>query len=129
NSAGTGFGFTSRTDVNMANSPYLTSGWVTAGASVSTKPRYGNIDAISPSQAAGVTDETPSMSIDWHKYVGRATIWFRLDKIDNTDSTYRYTNVSQDPLIWSGFQTWVQQSMANTNSTTLYIYYGDDLDS
>jgi hypothetical protein len=127
--SGGGFGFQSRMDINMNNSPYLTSGWVTSNDSISTVNRYGDITAISPSASAGVTDETPSVSVDWYKYVGRATLWFRLDQIDNADTTYRYTNVSQDPFIWSGFQTWVQQSMVNTNSTTLYIYYGDDLDS
>jgi hypothetical protein len=127
--SGGGFGFQSRMDINMNNSPYLTSGWVTSNDSISPVNRYGDITAISPSAAAGVTDETPSVSVDWFKYVGRATLWFRLDQINNSDTTYRYTNVSQDPFIWSGFQTWVQQSMVNTNSTTLYIYYGDDLDS
>lgn len=128
-SSGTGFGFTSRTDVDCQNSPFLTSGWVTSSSSVSTKPRYGDITAISPSASAGVTDETTEVSVDWKKYVGRASLWFRLDQIDDEDDTHLYTNVSQDPFIWDDFQDWVQTSMVNTNSTTLYIHYGDDLNS
>jgi hypothetical protein len=129
NSAGTGFGFQSRMDVNMNNSPYLTSGWVTSNDSVQTKARYGDITAITPSAAAGVNDETGTVTVDWYKHTGRATLWFRLDQINGSDTTHRKTNVTQDPYQWTGWQSWVQTTMVNTNSTTLYIYYGDDLDS
>lgn len=126
--AGNGFGFQSRTDVNMQNSPYLTTGWVTSNDSVQTKPRYGDIDVITGTPGGALTDETTSIFVDWHKYVGSAHLWFRLDQINNSDATYHLINPS-DPYTWTGFQTWLRTSMANTNSTTLYIYYGDDLDS
>lgn len=126
--AGNGFGFQSRTDVNMQNSPYLTSGWVTSNDSVQTKPRYGDITVITGTPAGALTDETTSIYVDWYKYVGSAHLWFRLDQINNSDATYHLTNPA-DPYTWTGFQTWLRTSMVNTNSTTLYIYYGDDLDS
>lgn len=127
-SAGTGFGFQSRTDINMSNSPYLTSGWVTSNDSVQTKPRYGDIDVITGTPAGALTDETTSIFVDWHKYVGTAHIWFRLDLINNSDATHHKIGMS-DPYTWTGWQSWLKTSMVNTNSTTLYIYYGDDLDS
>lgn len=126
--AGNGFGFQSRTDVNMQNSPYLTSGWVTSNDSVQTKPRYGDITVITGTPAGALTDETTSIYVDWYKYVGSAHLWFRLDQINNSDATYHLINPA-DPYTWTGFQTWLRTSMVNTNSTTLYIYYGDDLDS
>ncbi len=59
--AGNGFGFTSRTDVNMNNSPYLTSGWVQSSDSVATVPRHAVLTAIS-TDAGGIpfTDEGPA---------------------------------------------------------------------
>ena len=74
------------------------------------------------------TDESASVVVDWFKYAGSAHLWFRLDLINNTDATYHITNPS-DPYTWSGFASWIRTSMVNTNSTTLYIYYGDDIDS
>jgi hypothetical protein len=127
-SAGVGFGFTSRTDVNLNNGPYLTSGWVTANDSVQTKYRFGSITSVTPTPAGALTDETTSVSVAWYKYIGIPHIWFRLDLINNADATYHIINPS-NPALWSGFQTWLQTSMVNTNSTTLYIYYGDDVDS
>lgn len=89
-------------------------------------PMYGGIDSVTPS--TGLTDETSSISVAWHKFTGIPHLWFRLDLINNSDATYHITNPS-NPYSWSGFQSWLQTSMVNTNSTTLYIYYGDDLDS
>jgi len=88
-------------------------------------PMYGDITSIT---GGTWNDEGVPYSIDWFKYTGKAHIWLRFNAIDSGDSTYHYVNVSQDPLQWSGFQTWVQQSLVNTNSATLSIYYGDDLD-
>lgn len=90
-------------------------------------PMYGGISSVSPT--SGLTDETSSISVNWYKYTGRAALWFRLDQIDNSDTTHRKLNVTSDPYSWTGWQTWLQQKMVNTNSTKLYIYYGDDLDS
>lgn len=125
-SSGGGFGFTSRMDINMSNSPYLTSGWVTAGASVDTVNRYGKVNSFSPN--SDWTDETESIVVDITKYAGRATLWFRFDNISTSDSTMRKINVG-DPYTWTGFQSWVQQQLVNKKSDTLYIHYGDDLDS
>lgn len=94
--------------------------------SLNTIPMYGGISSLSPN--SGLTDETPSIAVDWYKYTGRATLWFRLDNINSSDTTYKITNPS-DPYSWTGFATWLRTSMVNTNSTTLYIHYGDDLDS
>lgn len=47
NAAGVGFGFTSRTDVNMSNGPYLTSGWVQSSDSVQTRYRHAVLTALS----------------------------------------------------------------------------------
>lgn len=126
NSAGTGFGFTSRVDINMYNSPFATSGWKTVGGSVQTKPRYGDITSVTPS--SGLTDETASIVVGWYKRTGTAHIWFRLDKISTSDGTHHKINPAS-PYTWAGWQTWLQTSMVNTNSTTLYIHYGDDLGS
>lgn len=89
-------------------------------------PMYGSIQSVTPN--TGLTDETTSIVVDYLKYTGIATLWFRLDLINNTDTTYKITNPA-DPYTWSGFATWLRTSMVNTNSTTLYILYGDDLDS
>lgn len=124
-SSGGGRGFTSRMDINMANSPYLESGWVTVGGTINTVKRYGKINSFNPN--SGWTDETGSIVVDITKYAGKASLWFRFNNIDNTDSTMRKVNVG-DPYTWTGFESWVQQSLVNKNSDTLSIYYGDDLD-
>lgn len=90
-------------------------------------PMYGGISSVSPN--SGITDETGTISVGWSKYTGLATLYFRLDQINNADTTYRIRNVTSNPYSWVGWATWVRQTMVNTNSTTLYIYYGDDLDS
>lgn len=60
NSAGVGFGFTSRTDVNLSNSPYLTSGWVQSSDSVQTRYRHASLTALSMDAGAiPATDEGP----------------------------------------------------------------------
>jgi hypothetical protein len=87
---------------------------------------YGKIDSLTPN--AGITDETPSVVVAITKYTGRAELWFRFDEIDSGDAVQRKINVP-DPYTWTGFQSWMQQKMVNTNSATLFIYYGDDLDS
>lgn len=47
NSAGVGYPFTSRFDVNFNNSPYLTSAWVQVGDTVQTKYRQADITNLS----------------------------------------------------------------------------------
>lgn len=89
-------------------------------------PLYGGITAVSPN--TGLTDETASIVVNWYKNVGIARLWFRLDNINAGDSTYQIIAPS-NPYSWTGFQNWLQTSMVNTNSTNLYIYYGDDLNS
>lgn len=125
-SSGGGRGFTSRMDVNLQNSPFLTSGWVTVGGNIDTVNRFGKINSFSPN--SGWTDETSSIRTDITKYAGRATLWFRFNNISTSNTTMRKVNVS-DPYTWSGFQSWVQSQLENKKSDTLSIYYGDDLDS
>lgn len=87
---------------------------------------WGDVSSISI--ASPFNDESGNPVVDWYKYAGSAHLWFRLDLINNSDATYHITNPA-DPYTWSGWQTWLRTSMVNTNSTTLYIYYGDDIDS
>lgn len=58
--AGNGFGFTSRTDVDMNNGPYVTSGWVQSSDSIRTVPRHAVLTALSM-DAGGIVayDEGP----------------------------------------------------------------------
>lgn len=97
--------------------------------SLNNIPMYGGITSVSPT--SGLTDETSSISVNWYKYTGRATLWFRMDDVSGgtSDTTYRIRNVGPDPYSWSGFQTWLQNEMVSHNSSKLHIYYGDDLDS
>lgn len=94
--------------------------------SLDTIPMYGGVSSISI--ASPFTDESGNPVVDWYKYTGTARLWYRLDLINNADSTHQYISPS-DPHTWSGWQTWLRTSMVNTNSTVLYIYYGDDLDN
>jgi hypothetical protein len=56
--AGNGFGFGSRMDINLTNSPYLTSGWVVANDGVATQPRFAVLTALSmDSGGIAATDE------------------------------------------------------------------------
>lgn len=59
--AGNGFGFTSRMDINLTNSPYLTSGWVQSSDGLVTRPRHLVLTALSM-DAGGIpfTDEGPA---------------------------------------------------------------------
>lgn len=96
------------------------------GWTLNTINLWGGIDSISvPSP---LTDESSSVTVGWHHYTGTPHLWFRLDQINNTDSTYHIVSPG-NPYTWSGFQSWVQSTMVNTNSTALYIYYGDDIDN
>lgn len=56
--AGNGFGFTSRMDINLTNSPYLTSGWVQSSDGIITRPRHLVLTGLSM-DAGGIpfTDE------------------------------------------------------------------------
>lgn len=87
---------------------------------------WGGVSSISvPSP---FTDESASVVVDWFHYAGTAHLWYRLDQINNSDGTFHYAGMS-DPHTWSGFATWVRTTMVNTNSSVLYIYYGDDIDN
>ncbi len=87
---------------------------------------WGGVDSISvPSP---LTDESGAIVVGWHHYTGIAHLWYRLDQIDNADTTYHYAGMG-NPHSFSGYQSWVQSKMTNLNSSVLYIYYGDDIDS
>jgi hypothetical protein len=87
---------------------------------------WGGVTSISvPSP---LTDESGAITVDWFHYTGTGHIWYRLDLIDNADSTYHYSGMA-DPHTFSGYGAWLKTKMANTNTSTLYIYYGDDIDN
>lgn len=85
---------------------------------------YGAIDSWS---SGAITDED-SLTVNWHHYTGTAQLWLRLDDIDSGDTTYRI-NSPGNPYTYSSIATWAQTKMVNTNSTRMFLYYGDDLDS
>jgi hypothetical protein len=87
---------------------------------------WGGVNSISI--ASPFTDESSNPSVNWFHYTGTAHLWFRLDQINNADSTYHIV-APGNPYTWSGWQTWLRTSMYNKNSSVLYIYYGDDIDN
>lgn len=87
---------------------------------------WGGVSSITI--ASPFTDESANPVVDWYHYAGIGHLWFRLDSINSGDTTYHITSPA-DPYTWSGWQTWLRTSMANTNTSVLDIYYGDDIDS
>lgn len=125
NSAGVGFGFTSRTDVNMQNSPYLTSGWVQSSDSVQTRYRNATLTALSM-DAGGIpaTDEGP-MWLEFSNPGGAAVKGFiespapsfpRIYTSGNVGSRFNFPNLAGGSLT-----TALQQAYPNSNTGTLRI--------
>lgn len=119
--AGNGPGFTSRTDVNMANGPYVTSGWVQSSDAVATVPRHAVLTAISM-DAGGIpfTDEGPAW-IEFNNPSGQAISAFidiigygRLVTTGSVGSRYNYSFGSLTPTLQS----------ASPNSNTYSINIG-----
>lgn len=130
-SAGVGFGFTSRTDVNMSNSPHLTSGWVQSSDGVQTKYRHASLTALSM-DAGGVpaTDEGPlwlefsnpaGASVD--AFIEAAPSYSRLyTSAGGQGSRYNFPNLSGGSLT-----TALQNATPNSNTNTLRIGIHDAL--
>lgn len=131
NSAGVGFGFTSRTDVNMNNSPLLTSGWVQSSDSVQTKYRHASLTAISM-DAGGIpaTDEGPlwlefsnpaGASVD--AFIELAPSYARAyTSPGGQGSRYNFPNLSGGSLTVA-----MQNATPNSNTNTLRIGIHDSL--
>lgn len=131
NSAGVGFGFQSRTDINMSNSPYLTSGWVTSNDSVQTKYRHASLTALSM-DAGGIpaTDEGPiwldfsnpaGASVD--AFIEAAPSFARLyTSPGGRTSRYTFPNLAGGSLSVA-----MQQASPNSNTNTLRIGIHDAL--
>lgn len=124
NSAGVGFGFTSRMDINLANSPYLTSGWVTSSDSVATIYREANLSALSM-DAGGIpaTDEGPI----WLEFSnpGGATVQAYINSpvgtriytsANGVGSRFNFPNLSGGSLT-----TALQNAIPNSNTGTMRI--------
>lgn len=126
NSAGVGFGFQSRMDINLANSPYLTSGWVTSNDNVDTVYREANLSALSM-DAGGIpaTDEGPL----WLEFSnpGGATVQAFLEapspsfpriytSANGIGSRFNFPNLSGGSLT-----TALQNAIPNSNTGTLRI--------
>jgi hypothetical protein len=124
NSAGVGFGFTSRMDINLANSPYLTSGWVTSSDSVATIYRSATLTALSM-DAGGVpaTDEGPL----WLEFSnpGGATVQAYINSpvgtriytsANGVGSRFNFPNLSGGSLT-----TALQNAIPNSNTGTMRI--------
>lgn len=124
NSAGVGFGFTSRMDINLANSPYLTSGWVTSSDSVATIYREANLTALSM-HAGGIpaTDEGPL----WLEFSnpGGATVQAYINSpvgtriytsANGVGSRFNFPNLSGGSLT-----TALQNAIPNSNTGTMRI--------
>jgi hypothetical protein len=120
--AGNGFGFQSRMDINMSNSPYLTSGWVTSNDSVITRPRYAVLTALS-TDAGGIpfTDEGPA----WVEFTNPSgtTVQAFLEAPDGSNRVYTSSNTgSRHNFAWSPTLTQkLQQATPNSNSYTVRI--------
>jgi len=125
NSAGVGFGFQSRTDVNLSNGPYLTSGWVTSNDNVDTRYRNATLTALS--MHAGnipATDEGP-IWLEFSNPGGAAVKAFieappgggsRIYTSGNVGSRFNFPNLNGGSLT-----TALQQAYPNSNSGTMRI--------
>lgn len=124
NSAGVGFGFTARMDVNMANGPYLTSGWVTVGDSVATVYREANLTALSM-DAGGIpaTDEGPI----WLEFSnpGGATVQGFIDSLSGGGRLYTSGSVGSrfnfPNLAGGSLTTILQNNSPNSNTSSIRI--------
>ncbi len=132
NSAGVGFGFTSRMDINLSNSPYLTSGWVNSSDSVATIYRHATLTALS--MHAGnipATDEGP-IWLEFSNPSGASVdAWLEAPapgfpriytSAGGQGSRFNYPNLSGGSLSVA-----MQQAYPNSNGGTLRIGIHDAL--
>lgn len=132
NNAGVGFGFTSRTDINMSNSPYLTSGWVNSSDGVQTKYRHASLTALSM-DAGGIpaTDEGP-LWLEFSNPSGASVDAFLeapspgfpriFTSPGGIGSRYNFPNLSGGSLT-----TALQNAIPNSNTGTVRIGIHDSL--
>lgn len=125
NSAGVGFGFTSRMDINLSNDPYLGSGWVTSSDNVDTRYRNATLTALS--MHAGnipATDEGP-LWLEFSNPGGAAVKAFieappggnnRIYTSANTGSRFNFPNLNGGSLTKA-----LQAAYPNSNSGTMRI--------
>lgn len=125
NSAGVGFGFTSRMDINLSNDPYLGSGWVTSRDDVNTRYRNATLTALS--MHAGnipATDEGP-LWLEFSNPGGAAVKAFieappggshRIYTSGNTGSRFNFPNLNGGSLTQA-----LQQAYPNSNTGTMRI--------
>lgn len=129
NSAGVGFGFTSRMDINLQNSPYLTSGWVQSSDGVQTKYRHASLTALSTDQGGiPFTDEGPAW-VEFSNPAGAAVDAF----LEAAPSYARiYTSASgigsRFNYPWStGLTEALQQATPNSNTNTIRMGIHDNM--
>lgn len=131
-SAGVGFGFQSRMDINLQNSPYLTSGWVTASDSVQTRYRHSSLTALSmDSGNIPATDEGP-MWVEFSNPAGAAVDAFIeapspgfprvYTSSSGVGSRFNFPNLAGGSLT-----TALQNAIPNSNTGTLRIGIHDSL--
>lgn len=122
--AGNGFGFQSRTDVNLNNGPLLTSGWVTSNDALITRYRHASLTGLSM-DGGGIpaTDEGP-MWVEFYN-PGNAAVDAFLEAPDGSNRIFtspsgissRY-NFPFDAGLMAAFQA------ASPNSNTFTVRIG-----
>lgn len=126
-SAGNGFGFTSRTDVNLQNAPYLTSGWVQSSDGLITRYRHASLTALSmDSGGIPATDEGP-MWLEFSNPGGAA-----VDAFIDAPSGRVYTSASGIGSRYNfdftgGLPAALQASSPNSNTFNINIGVHDNV--
>lgn len=119
-SAGNGFGFQSRMDINLSNSPYLTSGWVTSNDNVQTRPRYAVLTALSmDSGGIPATDEGP-MWLEFYNPSG-TTVQAFIDGPAGRVYTSGNTGSRHDVAWTTALTEALQQQSINSNTANMNI--------
>lgn len=124
--AGLGFVFQSRTDVNLNNSPYLTSGWVTSDDKVRTVYRHATFSAFSIDQGGiTFTDEGPAW-VEFNNPSGTAVdAWIEINGVrvytsGSVGSRFNYP--------WSqGLIDAIDQASPNSNTYNVRIGIHDSM--
>lgn len=122
NSAGVGYGFTSRMDVNLQNSPYLTTGWVQSSDSLQTKYRHASLTGLS--MDAGripATDEGP-LWLEFSNPSGTAVdAWIELNGTRVSDNPNVSSRFNFSGLNGGALSTSLQQVTPNSNKAVMRI--------
>lgn len=132
NSAGVGFGFQSRMDINLQNSPYLTSGWVTSNDNIQTRYRHSSLTALSmDSGNIPATDEGP-IWLEFSNPAGAAVDAFIEAPSPGfpriyTSSSGIASRFNFPNLAGGSLTTALQNAIPNSNTGTLRIGVHDSL--